>query len=96
MGQLTPNTMVKIRFKRLVISPRYGSCGPGDVVRCDEAFAAHCVKDLNSAEYIFSAPLEKVMSEHNTRRNRSEGAKRRHQTKKRVAKRADTNATRNG
>jgi len=44
--------MVRIRFKRLVISPQYGNCGPGDVVSCGESFARHCVEDLRAAEYL--------------------------------------------
>lgn len=42
-----------IKFKRLVISPTYGNCGPGDVVRgCSDAFARHCVEELKAAEYM--------------------------------------------
>lgn len=44
--------MVRIRFSRLVISPQYGNCGPGDVVSCGESFARHCVEDLRAAEYL--------------------------------------------
>lgn len=44
--------MVVVRFKRTVFSARYGSCGPGDLLRCDEAFARHVVSDLTAAEYV--------------------------------------------
>jgi hypothetical protein len=44
--------MVVVRFKRVVFSHRYGSCAPGELLRCDEAFARHVVHDLAAAEYV--------------------------------------------
>lgn len=44
--------MKQVRFTRLVISPTYGNCDAGDVIRCSDAFARHVVDDLKAAEYV--------------------------------------------
>lgn len=49
--------MRQVKFSRLVMSPVYGNCGPGDVVRCDDLFARHVVEELDCAVYV-DAPAE--------------------------------------
>lgn len=44
--------MRQVKFHQLVISPVYGNCGPGDIVRCDDLFAQHVVDDLKCAVYV--------------------------------------------
>ena len=51
--------MVQIEFDRLIVSEQYGACGPGDVVRCDEDFARHCVITLGAARYVHPAHAPK-------------------------------------
>ena len=48
--------MVVVRFKRAVFSEQYDACAPGDILRCDEAFARHVVHNLAAAEYV-QAPV---------------------------------------
>lgn len=66
--------MVRIRFTNLVVSPTYGNCAPGDIVRCGEAFARHCVEDLRSAEYLdkpkVPLPVEEPVEVPKARRGR--------------------------
>lgn len=50
--------MARIQFTRLVISPTYGNCGPGDIVQCSEAFARHCVEGIESAVYLDAPPVK--------------------------------------
>lgn len=48
--------MTRIKFLNVVVSPVYGTCAPGDIVACDEAFARHCVEDLRCASYLAEKP----------------------------------------
>ncbi len=52
--------MRAIRFDTVVYSPQYGAFASGDVLRCGDAFATHCVANLKAAKYVdgaMSAPL---------------------------------------
>jgi hypothetical protein len=47
-----------IRFDTIVFSPQYGAFAAGDVLRCGEGFAAHCVANLKAAHYVDAALSE--------------------------------------
>lgn len=66
--------MVVVRFKRAVYSERYDACGPGDLLRCDEAFARHVVHDLGAAEYVQPMPQASAAPAPIVRRRRSPAA----------------------
>jgi hypothetical protein len=44
-----------IRFDTVVYSPQYGAFAAGDLLRCGEAFATHCVANLKAAKYVDAA-----------------------------------------
>ncbi len=45
--------MPSVRFNDLVISPTYGDCPAGSILKnCSEAFARHVVDELGKAEYL--------------------------------------------
>jgi hypothetical protein len=48
--------MARIRFKSMVISSQYGTCMPGEMIVCSDAFARHAVEDLGAAVYLETPP----------------------------------------
>lgn len=47
--------LTHLRITRTVVTPRYGSMAPGDLLRTDAAFARHLVEDCAAAQYIHHA-----------------------------------------
>ncbi len=58
-----PTHMRRVKFHRLVMSPVYGDCGPGDLLRCDDTFARHVVDDLGAAIYVDAVEVPVVEPE---------------------------------
>jgi hypothetical protein len=48
------NELVELKITATVITSRYGSLGPGDLLRTDAAFARHLVEECSAARYVNS------------------------------------------
>lgn len=47
--------LVRVKITATVITQRYGTLGPGDMLNTDLAFAKHLVDDCRAAKFVDSA-----------------------------------------